>query len=61
MKKTNSNAGREPGPAEMLPEYDCTGKKGVRDKYHQAYRGGYTVRIDHDDGTISLQLHAGKG
>ena len=36
----------------MLPEYDFTGKKGVRGKYFEAYRKGHTVRIHKDDGTI---------
>jgi hypothetical protein len=29
----------------MLPEYDFTGKKGVRGKYYQAYRQGHTVKV----------------
>ena len=39
---------------EMLPEYDFTGKKGVRGKYHQAYRQGHTVRIHEADGTVNV-------
>jgi len=39
---------------EMLPEYDFTGKKGTRGKYHQAYRQGHTVRIHETDRTISV-------
>ena len=39
---------------EMLPEYDFTGKKGTRGKYHQAYRQGHTVRIHEADGTVSV-------
>jgi len=39
----------------MLPEYDLTGKKGVRGKYYQAYRRGHTVRIGKEDGTVSVQ------
>lgn len=30
---------------EMLPEYDLTGKKGVRGKYAKAYKAGRSVRI----------------
>lgn len=41
--------------SEMLPEYDFTGKKGVRGKYYQAYRQGHTVKILQEDGTVSTQ------
>lgn len=40
---------------DMLPEYDFTGKKGVRGKYYQAYRQGHTVIIREDDGTVSVR------
>jgi len=40
---------------DMLPEYDFTGKKGVRGKYYRAYRQGHTVRIFKADGTVSVQ------
>lgn len=39
---------------DMLPEYDFAGKKGVRGKYHQAYRQGHTVRIHEEDGTVNV-------
>ena len=39
---------------EMLPEYDFTGKKGVRGKYHQAYQQGHTVKIKEANGTVSV-------
>jgi hypothetical protein len=39
---------------EMLPEYDFTGKEGIRGKYHQAYRRGHTVRIYKADGAVSV-------
>lgn len=42
-------------PDDMLPEYDFTGKKGVRGKYYQAYRQGHTVKIHQADGTIQVQ------
>ena len=51
MKKMNNNSEE----SEMLPEYDFTHKKGVRGKYHQAYREGHTVRIYDDDGQVSIQ------
>lgn len=39
----------------MLPEYDFTGKKGVRGKYYRSRQKGYTVRIHNEDGTVSEQ------
>ena len=36
---------------EMLPEYNFAGKKGIRGKYHQAYRQGHTVRVREMNGT----------
>lgn len=30
---------------EMLPEYDFSGKKGVRGKYAQAFKDGHMVRV----------------
>ncbi len=39
----------------MLPEYDLAGKQGVRGKYYQAYRQGHSVRVSHEDGTVSIQ------
>lgn len=40
---------------EMLPEYDFSGKTGVRGKYYQAMRNGYTIHIHREDGTILVQ------
>jgi hypothetical protein len=40
---------------EMLPEYDFTGKEGVRGKYHRAYQQGHTVRVRQEDGTVTTQ------
>ncbi len=39
----------------MLPEYDFSGKKGQRGKYHQAYERGHTVRIVQEDGSVTTQ------
>lgn len=39
----------------MLPEYDFTGKKGVRGKYYQPYRQGHTVKIGEKDGTVNVR------
>jgi hypothetical protein len=52
MKKTKANPNAS---TEMLPEYDFSGKKGVRGKYYQAYRSGHGVRTLKDDGTASLR------
>ena len=46
----NTNA--EP---DMLPEYDFSGKQGVRGKYFQAPRQGHTVRITQEDGSVTTQ------
>lgn len=40
---------------DMLPEYDFTGKKGVRGKYYLDLQKGHTVQIHHEDGTITEQ------
>ena len=50
MKKTKTNTPKD----EMLEEYDFTGMKGVRGKYHKAYQEGHTVRIHEDDGTVTI-------
>jgi hypothetical protein len=55
MKKAMSNSTSKDNNAEMLPEYDFTGRNGVRGKYYQAYRQGHTVKIHQEDGTISTQ------
>ena len=39
----------------MLPEYDFTGKKGVRGKYYLGMQKGYTVHIHNEDGTTTIQ------
>jgi len=39
----------------MLPEYDFSGKTGVRGKYYQAMRQGYTINITKADGTTVIQ------
>lgn len=40
---------------EMLPEYDFSGKTGVRGKYYQRLRQGYTVTRQQEDGTTLVQ------
>ena len=46
MKPNN----QEPEDYEMQPEYDFTG--GVRGKYAEALRAGYTVRVTQPDGSV---------
>lgn len=40
---------------EMLPEYDFSGKKGVRGKYYRAFQQGHTVKIGQEDGEVVTQ------
>lgn len=40
---------------DMLPEYDFTGKTGIRGKYYRAYRQGHKVKIYKTNGTVSTQ------
>jgi hypothetical protein len=47
QKQPNSNS-----DPDMLPEYDFSGKKGVRGKYYKAYRQGHTVRVMQEDGNV---------
>jgi hypothetical protein len=54
MKKIN-NIAPEDYDDGMLPEYDFTGKKGVRGKYYQGLQKGYTVHIHNEDGTVTVQ------
>ena len=54
MKKTNNITPKDYDDG-MLPEYDFTGKKGVRGKYYRSRQKGYTVRIYNEDGTITVQ------
>ena len=39
----------------MEPEYNFTGNKGVRGKYYRAYRQGQKVRIEREDGSVTVQ------
>jgi len=40
---------------EMRPDYDLSGKKGVRGKYYEAYRQGHSVRIHKANGTMNVK------
>lgn len=39
----------------MLPEYDFTGKKGMRGKYYRGRQKGYAIRIHNEDGTTTVK------
>jgi len=52
MKKVNNISDEDDG---MLPEYDFTGKKGVRGKYYIGPNQAHAVHIEHQDGTITKQ------
>jgi hypothetical protein len=52
MKKVQSKKNVR---TDMLPEYDFTGRKGVRGKYYQAYRQGHLVRVYQADGTVTVR------
>jgi hypothetical protein len=54
MKKAN-NINLKDHDDGMLPEYDFSGKKGVRGKYYRNLQKGYIVRIHNDDGTVTVQ------
>ena len=56
MKKSNSNPAKSmPQNDDMLPEYDFSGKQGVRGKYYHDYRQGHTVRVYQEDGSVTVQ------
>jgi hypothetical protein len=40
---------------DMRPEYDFSGRSGVRGKYYQQLRQGYTIKIQRADGTTLVQ------
>lgn len=40
---------------QVLPEYNLDGKKGIRGKYAKAMQKGYSVRVLHEDGTVTIQ------
>lgn len=39
----------------VQPEYDFSGKQGVRGTYYQQLRDGHTVKICQEDGTTIVQ------
>jgi len=52
-----SNKADEPNVTDddMQPEYDFSGRTGVRGKYFQKLRQGYTVEVHREDGTSFVQ------
>jgi hypothetical protein len=40
---------------DMRSEYDFSGRTGVRGKYYQKLRQGYTIKIERADGTTLVQ------
>jgi hypothetical protein len=40
---------------DMQPEYDFSGRTGIRGKYYQRLREGYTINIEREDGTTVVQ------
>ena len=50
----NSKTSEQPGDGnEMRPEYDFS--KGIRGKYHRAYRQGVQVTVHKTDGTTEVR------
>ena len=43
---------------EMLDQYDFTGKKGIRGKYHEMFKKGYKVRVIKENGITDEQYFA---
>jgi hypothetical protein len=50
MKKTNKSQ-----PNDILPEYKLEDKKGVRGKYARAMQQGYSVRVQNEDGSVTVR------
>jgi hypothetical protein len=44
-----------PDQDDLLPEYDLRGTKGIRGKYYQAMRQGYTITIHKEDGSTVVK------
>ena len=56
MKKANTNQAKSMAHNDdLLPEYDFTGKQGVRGKYYRNYQQGHTVRVYQEDGSVTVQ------
>jgi hypothetical protein len=52
----NTNA-HEPESTDddMQPEYDFSDRTGIRGKYYQKLRQGYTIKVQREDGTTVVQ------
>jgi hypothetical protein len=46
---------RESTDDDMRPEYDFSGRTGVRGKYSQRLRQGYKIKVQREDGTTLVQ------
>ena len=55
--KNHDEAPQADSGNEMRPEYDFSGRKGVRGKYHQRYRQDHTVRVRQADGSVSVRRY----
>jgi hypothetical protein len=53
MKKASPKKSLAVRDMDMKPEYNFRGAKGVRGRYAQALREGYSVRIYEEDGTYT--------
>lgn len=52
----NSNVPQpESNDDDMRSEYDFSGRTGVRGKYYQRLRQGYTIQVQREDGTTFVQ------
>jgi hypothetical protein len=52
---SNNAPERESTDDDMRPEYDFSGRTGVRGKYYQKLRQGYTIKVQREDGTTVVQ------
>ena len=55
MKKKISKHNATPAGDDMQPEYDF--RSGIRGKYYEACRKGYTVKIHNEDGATTEQRY----
>jgi hypothetical protein len=53
MNSNESEAGSTDN--DMQPEYDFSGRTGVRGKYYQKLRQGYAIQVQREDGTTLVQ------
>jgi len=51
----NNESEAESTDNDIRPEYDFSGRTGVRGKYYQKLRQGYTIQVQREDGTTLVQ------